>query len=97
MMLDHAHTRPRGSNDGRVLFGEGMQEIQRHGTCFLLKSIIEERLSAAGLFGRKDQFHAEALQDMGHLLERRGIELVTQAGDEKLGFWHLGKPNHKGH
>jgi deoxyribodipyrimidine photolyase len=86
MMLDHAHTGPRGSYDRRTAFGKALHKIQRHGTCFLLKSIIEERLSAAGLFGREDQFYAKTLQDTGHILKCRGIELVTETGNEKLGF-----------
>jgi hypothetical protein len=59
-----------------------MHEIQRDRACFIFKSIIEERLSAAGLLGRKEQLHAQALQEMGHVLERGGIELVAETGDE---------------
>ena len=54
----------------------------------IFKSIIEQRLATAGLFGRKGQLHAETFQDISHVLKCGSVELVTEAGDEKLGLGH---------
>ncbi len=88
-MPDHAHARAGRSNDGSITLAEGMQEIHRDRTRLLFKPIIEKRLSTAGLFGGKEQFHAKALEDACHVLKRRGIELIAEAGNEKLGFSHV--------
>ena len=87
-MLDHAHAGTGRTDDRRVTFGKGMHEVQRDRARFIFKPIVEERLSAAGLFGWKKQLHAQALQEMSHVSERGGVELVTKTGNEKLGFWH---------
>ncbi len=73
---------------GASLLEKACMKFSATGARFILKAVVEERLSAAGLFGREEQFHAQALQEMGHVLERGSVELVAQAGDEKLGFWH---------
>jgi hypothetical protein len=87
-MLYHAYTGTGRPNDWRITFREGMHEIQCNRPCLLFKAIIEERLSAAGLFWRKNQFHPQSLQNASHILKRGSVELVTEAGNEKLGFWH---------
>src|SRR5687768_12534153 len=99
MVFHHAHARARGCDDQRVAFAEGMQEVLGDRACLVFKPIIEERLSAAGLLRRKDHVHAKTLQNVGHVLQRRGIELVAKTGDKKLGFWHLSLkvPTTKGH
>ena len=51
-------------------------------------AIVEKRLSTADLLRREDHFKAQALPQVGHVLERFGIELVAEAGDEKLGLGH---------
>ena len=89
MMPDHADTRAGGSHNRRITFAKGMQKIQRNRTCLIFKPVVKERLSAAGLFGRKDQLHPEALQDAGHILERGRIELIAETGNKELSFWHV--------
>ena len=89
-MLNHADTRTRGADDRRFAFGECAHEIQRHRAAFVLKAIVEERLAAAGLLHWKDEFYAQALEEPGHVLERRSIELVAEAGNKQLSFWHDG-------
>ena len=63
MMLNHAHARTGRANDRRVAFGEGMHEAQRYRARLIFKTVVEERLSTTGLFGRKTQFHTELLQE----------------------------------
>ncbi len=87
-MLDHAYARSRWADDGRIAFGKSMHEIESDRACFVLKSIVEERLPAACLLGWEGHIHTQPLQEMGLILERGGVELVTKTGDEKLGFWH---------
>jgi hypothetical protein len=77
------------------MFGKSTQEVQRDRAGLILESIIEERLSAAGLFRREGQFHAEALQDAGHVLKRPRMELIPKTGDEELGFLSHGSASKK--
>ena len=72
-MLDHAHTRTRRTNNRCIALCKGMHNVQCHGTRFISKAIVEERLSAAGLRRREDQFHTQALQDTGHVLKRGSV------------------------
>ena len=90
MMPDHADTRSGWANDRRVILGEGMHEIQCDWPGLVFESVVEERLSTAGLFRRKGQFHTQALEDARHVLEGGGIELVPETGNEQLGFGHHG-------
>lgn len=87
-MLDHADTRTGGSDNGRITFGKGMHEVQGNRARLVFKAVVEKRLSAAGLFGRECQFHAQTLQDVSHILKRGGVELVAKTGNEELGFCH---------
>jgi hypothetical protein len=59
-----------------------MKKIPGNVTRLALESIVEMRLSATGLFVRKGQFHAQSFQEMRHILERSGVELVAKTGDE---------------
>src|SRR6186997_3385398 len=96
MMPDHADTRAGRSHNRRITFAKGMQKIQRNRARLIFKPIIEERLPAAGLFGRKSQFHPEALEDAGHILKRGGIELIAETGNKELSFYHLiSNSNHR--
>ena len=61
---------------------------ESHGTRLIFEAVIEQRLSATGLFGRKDQFHTKPLQQVGHILEGGCVKLVAKTGEEELGFWH---------
>jgi hypothetical protein len=88
MMLDHADTRARWTDNRRVTFCKGTHKVQRDRPGLIFKTIIEERLSTAGLLGRENQFHAETFQDAGHVLKRGCVELIAETGNEKLGFWH---------
>ena len=86
VMLDHTHARTGWTDDRSVAFGKGAHEIQRDRACLLFESIIEEGLSAAGLFRREGQCHAKPLQDVGHMLKCPRMELITETGDEELRF-----------
>lgn len=81
-MFDHADTGTGWSNDRRVVFRKGVHEIQRHGSGLIFEAVIEERLSATGLFGRKNQFDAELLEEARHILKRGCIELIAKTGDK---------------
>ena len=81
-MFDHAHTRSRRTDDRPITLRKGVHKIECNRPRFVFKAVVEERLSAAGLFGGKEQLHAQALQEMSHILERSGVELVTKTGDE---------------
>jgi hypothetical protein len=76
-----------------------MHKVQSDRPRLIFKSVVEERLSTTGLFGRKNQFHAQALQNTSHILKSRAIELIAEAGKKKLSFSHFiqyQKSKHKG-
>jgi hypothetical protein len=81
-MLDHADTRTGRADNRIAAFPKGVQKIPGNIPRLGFEPVIEVRLSTAGLFVWKGQFHAQTLQQSSHVLECFGIELVAKAGNE---------------
>ncbi len=80
---DPAHGRAGARRaDDPTVRGEHLAELLDHRPRFFPIARIERRLPAAGLLGRKDQRHAESLQDADHRFADPWIELIDIAGNE---------------
>src|SRR5689334_17250944 len=68
MVLDHAHTGTRRRHSRRVRAGKGVYEVLRNGTSLFFETVVIERLSAACLIWRENDFNAKPLQNPRHVL-----------------------------
>jgi hypothetical protein len=78
MILYHAHARTRWS----ITFGKGMRKVQSDGTRLIFETVLERRLYATALVGRKGQLHAKTLQLTSHILKHGCVELIAKTGDK---------------
>ena len=84
-MLTHE---PDGPTIGASLFANACMKFKATGRVLSSNPLLKSGCPQQVCSGGKIQFHTQALQNMGHILKRGGVELVAEAGNKELGFWH---------